>query len=208
MRHVITIPAAGNSAGVYPFQGPGKIVLITATDGAFRLRTNLGDEYNFDKSNQGFGDENSAKFSTLTFYNDTGVAVNVTFYVSDKPIKSPDVNVTSNVTATATLTNTLANCAAEADGQFQAASGPAGAAARFAAVGTYFRQAFLVAQRSLARVPNTGSVYIGVSNAAQPIELAPGDRWEIQADTGGKRDFGSWWVSADVAGDGLSIIYV
>jgi hypothetical protein len=204
----ITIPAAGNAAGVVVTHATGKYFLVTATNGTFRVITSHGDEYSFSETNSGFGNDQSPTFGKLTFYNDSGAAVTITFYVSTSPIKTSDVNLTQSVTVTTVLQNTLANCALENEGQFQASSGAAGAAAAFAAPGTYYRQAILVAQRSLARVANTGNVYIGIGAGAQPIPIPPGGQYAIQADTGGKRDFGSWYVSADVAGDGVSVVYV
>lgn len=202
--YTITIPAGG----VEKAHTPGKFFLVTSLGGAFRVVTNLQNEFSFDKTGSGFGDEQAPRFAGLTFYNDGGADIDITFYVSDTPIKVPDVNVSSAITVNTSLQNTLANCAVEAEGQFQAASGVGGLGARFAPAGTYFRRAIIIAQKSLDRVANAGNVYIGNAQAHQPIKLAPGDVWTIEADTGGKRDFGSWWVSADNAGDGVSVIYV
>lgn len=203
----ITIPAAGNAAGVATVHCTGKYFLLTATNGAFRVFTNLGEEYDFSETGSGFGNEQSPVFGKLTFYNDTGVPVTITFYASNSPIKTPDVNVTSNVNVTSTLTNTLVNCAVEAEGQFQKNTSGGGNAVALAAAGTYFRRATIIAQSSLDRAVNAGKVYIGNAAAHQPILLNPGDVWTIEADTGGKRDFGSWYVSADTGGDGVSVIY-
>jgi len=204
----LTVPAAGNTAGVASFHQPGKYFLITAMTGPVRVLTNNGEEYDFSETGSGFGNDVSNVFGALTFYNDAGAPVVITFYVSLHPIKTPDVNVTSTVSVTTVLSNTLASCAVENEGQLQAASGAGGAAARFAAVGTYFRRAIIIAQKTLDRGANTGIVYIGNSAAHQSILLNPGDQYSIEADTGGKRDFGSWYVSADNAGDGVSVLYV
>ena len=203
----IIIPAAGNAAGVATIHASGKYFLLTATNGAFRVFTNNGDEFDFSETGSGFGNEQSPTFGKLTFYNDSGTAVTITFYVSNSPIKTPDVNVTSNVNVTASLTNTLPGCALEAENQFQKNTGIAGAAVALANAGTYFRRATIIAQSSLDRAGNAGKVYIGCAANHQPITLNPGDVWTIEADSGGKRDFGSWYVSADNGTDGVSVLY-
>lgn len=204
----LTIPAAGNAAGVATVHTTGKYFLLTATNGAFRAITSNGDEFDFSETGSGFGNDASPTFGKITFYNDSGVAVTITFYVSLNPIKTPDVNVTSSVNVTTVLQNTLASCILEPEGQFQKNTGGMGAAVAFAAAGSYFRRAIIIAQSSLDRADNAGNVYIGNAAGHQPIKLAPGDTWTIEADVGGKRDFGSWYVSADNGGDGVSVLYV
>jgi hypothetical protein len=204
----ITIPAAGNAAGVATVHCTGKYFLVTALDGAFQVLTSTHDEYDFSETGSGFGNDVSPTFGKLTFYNKSGAPVTITFYVSLTPIKTPDVNVTSTVSVTTVLQNTLAGCVVEPEGQAQVNTAVIGLAVPFAAGGNYFRHAIIIAQKSLDRAANTGKVYIGNSNVHQPIALAPGDTWTIDADVGGKRDFGSWYVSADNAGDGVSILYV
>ena len=203
----ITIPAAGTAAGVFTIHASGKYFLLTATSGAFRIITNQGDEYDFSETGSGFGNDQSHPFGALTFYNDGGVAVTITFYVSNSPIKTPDVNVTSTINVTqAPVSNTLAGCALAAEGQFEKTT--AGAAVALANAGTYFRSAILIAQKTLDRGANTGTVYIGNALAHQPIALAQGDTYEISAPQGAKRDFGNWYIAADNAGDGVTVIYV
>ena len=209
MRQItINIPAAGAQPGVTTVHASGKYFLLTALTAEIQVLTSNNDEYDFTKTGSGFGDDLSPKFGALTFYNTSGAVNTVTFFVSDSPIKLPDVNLTSSVNVTTQLTNILAQCAIEPDNQFQAVSGVGGAAVAFAVAGTYFRHATIIAQKTLGRTVNTGKVYIGPSAGNQPIALNPGDTWSLDADVGGKRDFGSWYVSADNAGDGVSVLYV
>lgn len=203
----IIIPAAGNSAGIKNYSARGKYFLLEAASGPFTVKTDVGQTFNFQNPGDGFGDPNAKTFKQLYFSNLGGTPVTVTFYASPNAIRSATTALTSNVTATATLTNTLANCAFEPESQIQVNFVGAGAVA-FAAAGTYFRRATIVAQQTAGRVANVGNVFIGASNANQPITLAPGGIWTIEADTGGKRDLGSWYVSAANNGDGITILYV
>lgn len=201
----ITIPAATASGnGIKNYSALGKYFLCTATTGEFLVTTDTGQTYDFSNPGDGFGA--GPTFKKLFFQNPGGVAINVTFYASGTPIKTPDANITSTISVTASLTNTLQNCALESEGQNQVSF--AGVAIHFAAPGTYFRRALIVAQSSLARAANAGNVYIGIGAANQPITLAPGSVFEIEADTGAKRDLGNWYLSADNDGDGISLIYV
>ncbi len=84
----LTIPIAGNASGVFAMCITGKYFLLTATNGAFRVITSTGDEYDFSETGSGFGDDASPQFGKLTFYNDSGVPVTITFYVSNSPIKT------------------------------------------------------------------------------------------------------------------------
>ncbi|MGD0744140.1 MAG: hypothetical protein ABSA45_03200 [Verrucomicrobiota bacterium] len=205
--YTLTIPAAGISAGVNVLQCSGKFFLLTATNGSFRLITNRGDEYDFSETGSGFGDNSAPTFGSLAFYNDGASPVTITFYVSNSTIKTADVNVSSAITVNpAPITNTLAGDAVAGEGQFQKNT-TTGSAVAFAAVATYFRTCIIIAQKSLDRAANTGNVYIGVGATHQPIQLAPGDTYELTAPTGAKRDFGSWYVSADNGGDGITVIY-
>lgn len=203
----ITIPAntaAGN--GTIKYSARGKYFLLKATNGEFLVQTDYGQTFDFSQPGEGFGNDNTPMFKRLNFSNPNGTAVSLTFYASMTPIRTPDASVNNTITASASLTNTLALCALEAENQVQVVS--AGAAVAFAAAGTYFRRAVIIAQQTLGRTANVGNVFIGVGGAAQPITLAPGGIWTIEADTGGKRDLGSWYVSAANAGDGISILYV
>jgi hypothetical protein len=200
----IIIPATG----VATEHGPGKFFLCTATNGAFTVRTSAGDEYDFSEPNSGFSSSDGRGWGTLTFYNRTAAPVTVIFQSSDSPIKLPDVAVANQapVSVTSTLTNTLATCADENENELQVTA--SAAAAAFIGVATKFRRAILIAQKNLDRIANTGNVYIGVSAGHQPILLAPGDTWIIEADTGAKRNFANWFISADNVGDGVSILFV
>jgi hypothetical protein len=204
----IIIPAAGNSPGIKNYSARGKYFLLETASGLFTVKTDAGQTFNFQNPGDGFGDANSPTFKQLYFSNLGGAPVTLSFYASPNAIRSATTAVTTAVTATATLTNTLVNCAPEPENQIQVNTGGGGAALAFAAAGTYFRRATIIAQNTLDRNPNTGNVFIGIGNAHQPIPLAPGGIWTIEADTGGKRDLGAWSVSAATGGDGISIIYV
>ncbi|HEX3626696.1 MAG TPA: hypothetical protein VH280_14885 [Verrucomicrobiae bacterium] len=204
----ITIPAATNGNGIKNYNVRGKYFLTKSTTGEFLVQVNrTGSIYDFSQPGDGFGNENSPEFSILLFSNAGGTAVTVTFYASVTPIHSPAASLTSTVTATATLTNTLTSCAPETEGAIQVNYAGSGAV-RFAAPGNYWRRIIVIAQSSLDRAANAGKVYIGNSVSHQPLTLNPGDVWSFEADTGGKRDFGSWYVTADNSGDGVSVLYV
>jgi hypothetical protein len=203
----ITIPAAtGTGNGILNYNAVGKYFLTKACDNEFLLQTDTGESYDFSSPGDRFGNDNSRTFKKLFFANPNGVAINVTFYASKTPIGTPDANITSTINVSASITNTLPLCALETEGQFQVTS--TGATQRFAAPGTYWRRMIVIAQKSLDRTANTGNVYIGNSVAHQSIALQPGDTWTVEADTGAKRDFGSWYCSADTSGDGVSVLYV
>jgi hypothetical protein len=204
---IVTIPAATASGnGVIKYNATGKYFLLKATNGEFLVQTDYGQTFDFSNPGEGFGNDSSPTFKRLNFSNPGGTAVTLTFYASKTPIRTPDASINNNITASASLTNTLAACAPEAENQAQVNS--PGAATAFAAAGTYFRRVTIIAQKTLDRAANTGNVYIGIGNGHQPITLGPGNVWTIEADTGGKRDLGSWFVSADNANDGISILYV
>ena len=129
----------------------------------------------------------------------------MTFYVSDSPISSVAVT-------TAQLQNSLASCLLETEIALQASSGAGGAEAALAPAGTYFRRVTLIAQKDANATPNTGKVYLTNKTGTKTIILnqaaagANGDIWTLEADTGGKRDLGAWFISADNAGDGVTIL--
>lgn len=204
-QYTINIPAASSQPGVANIHASGKYFKISALTAACTVLTSNNDEYAFSTTASGFGDDLSPRFGALTFYNNSASINTVTFYVADSPINLPDVNLTDSVTVQTALTNNLLDCALESEIQIQATSAT-GAATQFTAAGTYFRRVVIIAQKSLTRGANTGNVYIGSNSARQPITLMPGDTWTLEADTGGKRDLGAWYVSADTAGDGVSII--
>jgi hypothetical protein len=204
----ITIPAAtATGNGVATYSARGKYFLCKATGGEFLVQTNGGQLYDFQNPGEGFGNDASPVFKKLFFYNPGGTAVSVTFYASMTPIRTPDASITSTIDVSADLTNTLAICAAETEGQMQV-TWNSGVAVRFAAPGTYFRRAIVIAQKDLDTTANAATVRIGNSASHQSITLAPGNVFEIEADSGGKRDFGSWYVIGITAGDGVSVLYV
>jgi len=203
----ITIPAATAQEGVFTMHTTGKYFLLTATNGAFTVITDKGDEYDFSETGSGFG-PTTLPFGKLTFYNAGAGTVTLTFYVSNSPIKTPDVNVNSTVNVQqAPIQNTLAGCAGAGENQIVKVTGGGGGAIAIANPGTYFRSAIIIALQSLDRAANTGNVYLGAAAAHQPITLTPGDTYTISAPTGAKRDLGNWYISADNGGDGVVVIY-
>lgn len=88
----------------------------------------------------------------------------------------------------------------------------AGTPERLAAVGTYVSSVTLIAQR-LARVPNTGSVWIGSTsgNDTQLVELTPGSvgnpngsAYSFTAPPGRVIDLGDIYVDSVTTGDGVT----
>ena len=208
----LTIPAAGTQSGVTSYQASGKYFLLTAINGTIRVLTNQNDEFSFSESGSGFGDDSSPKFGNLTFYNDGGTPVTITFYVSNSPIKTPDVTVQSSVTVNTQLTNTLAGCAAANNADLVKAVTLANTAQQFTAASTPFRKCTILAYKAFgvagaAPTANTSFVCIGVSLNRQPIVLNPGDVWTFESPTGAKYDLSSFYISAPTNGDGILIIY-
>ena len=210
----IIIPAAGNAAGVAVVHAKGKYFLLTATNGTFRVLTSHGDEYSFSETNSGFGNDQSAVFGKLTFYNDTGGAVTITFYVSDSPIKTADVNVTSNVNVTATLKSDLVSSAEIVPGQFVKSTTVVAGPVTLAAAGTFATTIILFARKTLASVANggianAGNIEIGfaAANGAQPIEMLPGDVWSFSVSSGRKLDLGKIYLDVLTDNDGDVVIY-
>jgi hypothetical protein len=206
----LTIPAAGAQQGVATYQASGKYFLLTATNGAFSVITNAGDEYDFSETGSGFGNDNSPAFGKLTFYNSGGTAVTITFYVSNTPIKTPDVTVQSSVTVNTQLTNTIAGCAAAAYADVNVTTAAANTAKQMINASTPFRKCIILAFKAYgtpgsAPTANTGQVMIGVSAARQPIVLNPGDVWTYEAPTGAKYDLSNFYISSPNAGDGILI---
>ena len=202
---IITIPANG----VFTVHVKAKYFLVTALTGSFNVLTSGGEEYDFTETGSGFGNDQSPEFGKLTFYDKSGSQNTVTFYASLTPIKTSDVNVTSTVTVQQQpITNTLAGCTLENEGQLNPKIAVANTAVAFAAAGTYFRRAIIIAQKDLNQTANTGVVYVGNAANHQPYTLNPGDLMTLEADTGAKRDFGSWYLLGANVGDGLAIMYV
>ena len=213
MRQItIDIPAAGTQPGVATVHAVGKYFLLTALTAEVQVLTSNNDEYDFDKTGSGFGDDLSPKFGALTFYNTSGAINTVTFYVSDSPIKLPDVNLTSSVNVTTQLTNTLGTCATAVLADFVATAAVANVANAFTAVSTPFRKCTVLAFKAFgvagaAPTANAGIVFIGMSVNRQPIALNPGDVWTFEASTGAKHDFTGFYISAPNAGDGVLVIW-
>lgn len=199
----IIIPgAAGGQSGVYNRSSAGLFFYCETASSNFLVQFDAGALTNINP-----GMQIPVEFKRLTFFNPSAVPVTVTFYVSDLPISS--ISVT-----TAQLQNSLASCLLETEIALQASAGAGGAQAALAPAGTYFRRVTLIAQKDQNATPNAGKVYLSNKTGTKTIILNPGlagangDVWELQADTGGKRDLGSWFVSADNAGDGVSILGV
>ncbi|HXC34266.1 MAG TPA: hypothetical protein VNV43_00210 [Candidatus Acidoferrales bacterium] len=208
----LIIPAAGTQSGVFAYQASGRYFLLTSTTGAFRVISNTGDEYDFSETGSGFGNDNSPPFGKLTFYNDSGTPVTITFYVSNTPIKTPDVTVQSSITVNTTITNTLAGCAAATLSSAVVTAALINTAYKFNAASTPFRKITILAFSGFgtpgtAPTVNAGIVFIGVSNTQQPIAMNPGDVWTFEAPTGAKYDLNAFYLSAASAGDGILIIY-
>ena len=206
----LTIPAGGVSS----VHAGGKYFLLTATDGAFRTITSHGDEFDFSETGSGFGNDQSPRFGKLTFYNDSGAPVTITFYVSDSPIKTPDVNVTSNVNVTATLASALATSAEIVPTQFLKTTTVGAGAVALANAGSFATSIQIIARKTLAPVSfggtaNAGSVAIGFSNVnnQEPIELTPGDVWTFSVSAGRKLDLGKIFLDVLNDGDGVVVLY-
>lgn len=201
----IIVPASGT---VQNIGLTGSMFYCKSASGPFQLRFNNGEWFDFDVAF--FFDLGEDIFTTLDLRAATGAAsdITVTFFVSSRRVGT-HMNVNASITATSNLVNVLSSCALETEIQLQVNS-PSGAATQFAANATYFRRIVIIAQKSLDAKgggnANAGNVYIGNSAAHQPIMLATGDTYTIEADAGGKRDLGSWYISSDIAGDGVSIL--
>ena len=209
----ITIPIAVNGqSGVTVVHASGKYFLCTAINGALRLVTSQNDEYDFAESGFGFGNDSSPTFGKLTFYNDGGTPVQITFQVSNSPIKISDVTVQSSVTVNTQLTNTLAGCALATLTDLRVTAAVANTANKFIAGSTLFRKVTVLAFANFgtagnAPTANVDDVMIGVSSTRQPIVLNPGDVWTFETPTGAKYDLSTFYISAPNAGDGVLVIY-
>jgi len=208
--YTVAIPANG----VATFQGSGKYFLLTALTGAIRVLTNHNEEYDFSESNSGFGNDLSQPFGKLTFYDSSGVANSITFYVSDSPIKTSDVNVTSSVSVTANMSSPLSTSAEIVPGQFLKTNTIGAGPVRLANAGTYATRVTVIARKTLnptddGGTANAGNVMLGVSATAhqQPIELAPGDVWEFSVDSGRKLDMGKIYLAVLNDNDGVVVLY-
>src|ERR1700733_10078619 len=98
----ITIPAAtaaGN--GTIKYSARGKYFLLKATNGEFLVQTDYGQTFDFSQPGEGFGNDSSPMFKRLNFSNPGGTAVNLTFYASMTPIRTPDASVNNTITASA-----------------------------------------------------------------------------------------------------------
>lgn len=77
---------------------------------------------------------------------------------------------------------------------------------------TEFRTLLLIACKSLAgptAAPNTGTVYIGNSAAAdeQPLEMSPGSERSFDAADGKRESLQKWYLDVDTSGDGVVAIW-
>jgi cold shock CspA family protein len=187
--------------------------LLTATNGAFSVLTSNSEEFDFSETGSGFGNDQSPTFGKLTFYNNTGAAVTITFYVSTSPIKTPDVNVASTVNVTTTLSSTLPSSSEIVPNQFLVTNASLAAPVALAALGTYATTIIIQAQKTVAHpdnggTANTGKVFIGFSavNGAQPIELNPGDTYRYSVGSGRKLDAGKIYLDVLTANDGVVVL--
>jgi hypothetical protein len=210
----VIIPAAANNAsGVAGTHTNGKYFKLLATNGAIRVITSNGDEFDFSESGSGFGDVASPAFGKLTFYNDTGAPVTITFQVSNTPINTPDASISSTINVNASLSSSLLSSAEIVPGQFIKTITIAAGTVAVAALGTYATSITVIARKTLAPVDfggtnNTGNVTIGFSNAnGQPIELTPGDVWNFSVSAGRKLDLGKIYLDVLTDNDGVVVLY-
>ena len=206
----ITIPA--NS--VAPIHASGRFFLVTDLTGAFHIVTNHGDQYDFASSGSGFGDEQTPRFGTLTFYNDTAAPNTITFYVSNIPIKTPDANITSSVNVTTSTQSPVSTSSEIVPGQFVKNTTTGAGPVALANAGTFATTIILLGQKTVAHpdnggTVNTGKVFIGFSavNGSQPIELAPGDSFVFSVSSGRKLDLGKIYLDVLNDGDGVAVLY-
>lgn len=75
--------------------------------------------------------------------------------------------------------------------------------------GEYFRSATILGRKSLAGTANTGTVLLGLSNAAnqQPYPLTAGASITIEAPLGSKFRFDAWYFKVASDGDGVVVIW-
>lgn len=210
----LNIPAAGAASGVATFQGSGKYFLLSALTGPVRIVTNHNEEFDFTESNSGFGNDLAEPFGKLTFYNDAGAPIQVTFYISNSPIKTSDVNVTSSITVTANTSSPIATSAETVPGQFLQTTTVAAGPVALNLAGTFATFIVIQAQKTVAHpdnggTANAGKVFIGFSNVngAQPIELSPGDQWTFSAGSGRKVDLGKFFLDVLTDNDGVVVLY-
>lgn len=208
----ITIPAADTAPGTYNLKAKGRYFLVTALNGSFNVVTNQGDTYSIDETGSGFGDTKSPIFASLNFYNATGSAVTITFYVSLYPIKTSDVTVQSSVTVSSAITNVLADCTPAALNSSAIGCAAANTAYQFSGASVLFRKIIILAYKSFGTAgnpptANTGQVFIGVGSIKMPIALNPGDVWDLEAPTGASYNLNEFYISAANAGDGILVIY-
>ncbi len=73
----------------------------------------------------------------------------------------------------------------------------------------YFRKAIVIGAKDLAGTGNTSAVKIGTSIAAssQPLSIATGTNFTIEAPTGSKYRFDQWFFVTATTGDGIVVIY-
>lgn len=214
MTITLIIPAAGAASGVATFQGEGKYFLLTALTGPVRIVTNHNEEYDFSESNSGFGNDLAEPFGKLTFYNDAGAPIQITFYISNSPIKTSDVSLTSSVTVTTNTSSPVATSAETVPGQFLKQTTIALGPVALAPAGTFATWIMVQAQKSIAHpdnggTANAGKVFIGFSNVngAQPIEFNPGDQFVFSAGSGRKLDLGKFFLDVLTDNDGVVVLY-
>lgn len=147
------------------------------------------------------------KSPVLAFRAIGGVAVELTFDVGNSQFTAQNATVTGAVTST--MANNIADNVAVIPLQFVKTNN-VGAPVAFSAAALYFRWAFVIAQQDHAGTPNAANIRIGFSGAgnAQPIELAPGDQYEIPMPLGAKVNFQNLYLDVASNGDGVSVIYV
>lgn len=206
MTDTITIPASGKFEVIVDCR------VFTCLSATAEFKLQLGNRTKqLMNAGQSTGGPASQVFHRITFYNLTASVCDVTFYAGLDPYVPQNV-VNNTITATATISNSLTGCVEATPAQFLKPSSTPGTPVKLTAAQTYFRKATIKAVKTLdglSATANAGDVVIGASATAsqQPITLAPGDEYTIEAPVGAKYDFRNWYLDVANSGDGVVVIY-
>jgi len=85
----VSIPAAGSSPGIISVRvgGLDSVFFAVSADGVFRVQPDSQASLQLYQG-QGFGTPGQNQYSRLTFFNDSGAVVNVSFYTGDQPFQN------------------------------------------------------------------------------------------------------------------------
>jgi len=104
----LTIPAAiGGTPGAFNYPVPGTVFRCIVAGGDFRVQPDNQVSMTMN-SGRGFGAEGAEQFNRLTFFNDSAVAIQITFYAgfqsfqSDQTVASVNASVSSKDPSTYT----------------------------------------------------------------------------------------------------------